>query len=100
MSGFDITRPESIAPPPAATEVSQAVPAPDTVASDRPHAADGVPLNWQPGDVILDLYEVRPLNETHAYLEGGMGRVNRVWHRGWQQDLAVKSVNPLYLQRS
>jgi WD40 repeat protein/serine/threonine protein kinase len=28
-----------------------------------------------------------------------MGRVNRVWHRGWQLDLAVKSVSPSYLQR-
>ncbi len=55
---------------------------------------DGIPLVWEPGDVILDLYEVRPLSENQPFAEGGMGRVNRVWHRGWQTDLAVKSVHP------
>jgi WD40 repeat protein len=57
-----------------------------------------VPLSWEPGDIILDLYEVRPLTDETPYAEGGMGRVNRAWHRGWQIDLAVKSVSPQYLQ--
>src|SRR5437588_136423 len=25
---------------------------------ERPRGADGIPLTWEPGDVILDLYEV------------------------------------------
>lgn len=44
---------------------------------------------WQPGDVIADLYEVRrPLGA------GGMGVVDLVRHLGWRQDLAVKSPRP------
>ena len=41
---------------------------------------------WEPGDVVLDLYEVRDVVRT-----GGMGLVYRVWHRGWGMDLAVKT---------
>ena len=41
---------------------------------------------WQVGDVILDLYEVKQFYEG-----GGMGLVYRVHHRGWNMDLAVKS---------
>jgi WD40 repeat protein/serine/threonine protein kinase len=63
--------------------------------TDRPRGSDGIPLDWQVGDVILDLYEVVPLPGTrHGYAEGGMGRVNRVRHRGWNADLAVKSILP------
>src|SRR4029450_12108758 len=47
------------------------------------------PAEWQPGDVILDLYEV-----TALLGEGGMGKVHRVRHRGWNTDLAVKSPRP------
>src|SRR5207249_1589965 len=50
---------------------------------------DGVPVVWQPGDVILDLYEV-----TGVLGEGGMGKVYKVRHRGWNLDLAVKSPKP------
>jgi len=60
---------------------------------DRPRGEDGIPLNWEPGDVILDLYEVIKLPGTKdGYAEGGMGRVNLVRHREWRKDLAVKSV--------
>ncbi|MHC4401783.1 MAG: protein kinase domain-containing protein [Planctomycetota bacterium] len=50
---------------------------------------------WNVGDAILDVYEVKPLGteserEKH-YAEGGMGVVYRVYHRGWDLDLAVKS---------
>jgi WD40 repeat protein len=62
---------------------------------ERPCGEDGIPLDWEPGDVILDLYEVIKLPGTkNGYAEGGMGRVNLVRHRGWQRDLAVKSVLP------
>lgn len=48
-------------------------------------APDGVPLEWEVGDVILDRYEVV------RTFDGGMGRVCRVRHRDWGVDLAVKS---------
>lgn len=41
---------------------------------------------WQSGDVILDLYRVKGVLG-----EGGMGRVYRVHHTGWNLDLAVKT---------
>lgn len=44
-----------------------------------------VVLEWQLGDVILDLYEVREVVRS-----GGMGLVYRVLHRGWNVELAVK----------
>jgi len=43
------------------------------------------PAEWQIGDVILDLYEI-----TALLGEGGMGKVFRAHHRGWNLDLAVK----------
>lgn len=48
-----------------------------------------VALKWNVGDVILDLYEV-----TGILGEGGMGKVYKVHHRGWNVDLAVKSPKP------
>jgi WD40 repeat protein/serine/threonine protein kinase len=66
------------------------------VSKERPRGEDGIPLDWEPGDVILDLYEVGRLPGTkHGYAEGGMGRVNLVRHREWGRDLAVKSVLPV-----
>src|SRR5438552_15398446 len=47
---------------------------------------------WQPGDVIEDLYEIRQVHE------GGMGRVYRAWHRGWNVDLALKCPRPEYFR--
>ncbi|AVT33666.1 hypothetical protein C6361_34220 [Plantactinospora sp. BC1] len=44
---------------------------------------------WRPGDVVLDLYEVRGV--IHS---GGMGLVYRVYHRGWNVELAVKVPRP------
>ena len=44
---------------------------------------------WNVGDVVLGVYEVKALLG-----EGGMGRVYRVRHRGWGVDLAVKSPRP------
>ncbi len=45
-----------------------------------------VPVDWNVGDKILDLYEV-----TGILGEGGMGKVYKVRHNGWNVDLAVKS---------
>jgi len=47
---------------------------------------DGVPAEWNVRDVILDLYEV-----IGILGQGGMGKVYKVHHRGWDMDLAVKS---------
>ena len=79
--------------------VSLASAAPETEnpsSIDTPRAApsgaageDAVPEVWKPGDVILDLYEVKEIVG-----EGGFGRVYRVHHRGWNIDLAIKSPLP------
>ena len=55
-------------------------------APEREWGEDGVPKVWQPGDVILDLYEI-----TSVLGEGGMGTVFKARHTGWNIDLAVKS---------
>ena len=47
---------------------------------------DGAAADWNVGDKILDLYEV-----TGILGEGGMGKVYKVRHNGWNVDLAVKS---------
>ncbi|MGW5642836.1 hypothetical protein ACWEV3_18085 [Saccharopolyspora sp. NPDC003752] len=44
---------------------------------------------WEPGEVVLGLYEVRGVVNS-----GGMGLVHRVRHLGWQTDLAVKTPRP------
>ena len=49
-----------------------------------PATASGIA--WEPGDVVLGLYEVEGVLG-----QGGMGRVYRVRHRGWDLDLAVKA---------
>ena len=55
--------------------------------------ASTVPSDWAVGDVILDTYEVKRIHEG-----GGMGLVYRVYHRGWNMDLAVKSPRPDYFR--
>jgi WD40 repeat protein/serine/threonine protein kinase len=63
--------------------------------TDVSQAADDVPADWSPGQVILDLYEV-----TRLLGEGGMGKVYQVHHRGWNIDLAVKSPKPSELAKA
>jgi WD40 repeat protein/serine/threonine protein kinase len=76
-------------------EVGVAAPAPTREEGEGPASAptlgrDVRPATsvreWQVGDVVLDLYEV-----TGVLGQGGMGRVYRVRHRGWDVDLAVKT---------
>ncbi|MBW2621798.1 MAG: protein kinase, partial [Deltaproteobacteria bacterium] len=43
------------------------------------------PIEWAVGETVLGTYEV-----TALLGEGGMGRVYKVHHRGWDVDLAVK----------
>ena len=52
-----------------------------------------VPVEWNVGDKILDLYEVKDVHTG-----GGMGLVYRVRHTGWNLDLAVKSPRQDYFQ--
>jgi len=88
---------------PGATQPAKAKAAPDpelTIASPLPRKAEEiraseaeVPLEWNVGDVILDLFEVKDIHTG-----GGMGLVYRVCHRGWNIDLAVKSPRADYFQ--
>ncbi len=48
--------------------------------------AKGPTREWQPGDLLEELYEVKSILG-----EGGFGKVFLVHHRNWQIDLAVKS---------
>jgi len=59
------------------------------------HAAaeSAVPLEWHPGDTILDLYEVK-----QVFTSGGMGLVYHVHHCAWDLDLAVKCPRPEYFR--
>jgi len=52
-----------------------------------------VAVEWNIGDVILDLYEVK---EVHT--GGGMGLVYKVLHKGWNTELAVKSPREDYFK--
>ncbi len=52
-----------------------------------------VPEEWKKGDVILGLYEV-----TDILGAGGFGVVHKVHHRGWNMELAVKSLLKEYLK--
>ncbi|HTU90191.1 MAG TPA: protein kinase [Gemmataceae bacterium] len=61
---------------------------------ERPQPdAETVAHLWKPGDVILDLYEVR-----EVFTSGGRGLVYRVHHRGWHMDLAVKCPRTEFFQ--
>ncbi len=59
----------------------------------RSGGADEVPVDWNEGDVIMGMYRV-----TGVLGIGGMGKVYRVRHLGWNMDLAVKSPKPEILK--
>jgi WD40 repeat protein/serine/threonine protein kinase len=52
-------------------------------------AAGNAPAEWAEGDMILGLYKVLEVLGTGAF-----GTVHRVYHKGWNQDMAVKSLHP------
>jgi WD40 repeat protein len=89
------SRPESRQRTPAMPAPAQGTVAmPESGMSPAPSSAD-VPLEWNAGDVILDLYEVKG-----ELGKGGMGVVYRVHHRQWNIDLAVKTPLPEALQKA
>ncbi|MGL6225820.1 MAG: protein kinase domain-containing protein [Thermoguttaceae bacterium] len=53
---------------------------------------------WVPGDLVLGMYEVRELAPGVLSAQGGAGIVQRVYHREWDMDLAVKSPKQGVLQ--
>src|SRR5262249_43990821 len=88
---FRVEAPAPLAPPPPAraapepqsrlpTEVAASLPASEEEAT-RPE--------WRIGDVVMGLYQV-----TALLGQGGMGRVYKVRHQGWNVDLAVKTPLP------
>ena len=64
-----------------------------TTASERQDSEASA--EWEVGDVIMNLYEV-----TGILGIGGMGKVYRMRHRGWNMDLAVKSPKASILARA
>ncbi len=50
-------------------------------------AEAGVKEDWELGDLILNFYEV-----TDVLGEGAFGKVYKVYHKGWNEYLAVKSL--------
>jgi WD40 repeat protein/serine/threonine protein kinase len=74
--------------PTAREGVAHGAAAPPGEALSRPAGVD-----WQPGEIVLGLYEV-----LGVLGQGAMGRVYRVRHRGWGLDLAVKAPLPAILE--
>ena len=81
-------------PAQAAPELLQAVASSPPRDPGAAAAAEAnVAAEWKVDDIILGLYEVKQIHEG-----GGMGLVYRVYHRGWNTDLAVKSPRVAYFQ--
>ncbi len=89
-SGFDLKLPSKKAEvEPARQQI------PDPKFQKRFSPQSGI---WNVGDVVLGVYEVKPISEGIPYAEGGVGVVHRVYHRDWDMDLAVKSPKPHVFQ--
>ena len=46
---------------------------------------------WNVGEVVLGIYEVMPIAPNLPYAQGGVGIVQKIYHREWDIELAVKS---------
>ena len=96
-------RVEAAAPEPTVYEAAEPLPTSLDVGGAAPLVPSGPSASgrfttqrlteWQVGEVLLDLYEVLGLLG-----EGGMGRVYKVRHRGWNLDLAAKVPRPVLLE--
>jgi len=87
-------KPETVAAKPQVSKSISADPVPVNSIHQQSMAQSEsqVALEWKVGDVILDLYRVLPVNEDgEAFHQGGMGKVYKVHHTGWNMDLAVKA---------
>jgi predicted Zn finger-like uncharacterized protein len=76
------------------TDIAKAIAAPaqkDTAEIQREEQE--VPIEWEEGQTILDLYEVKKVHTG-----GGMGLVYKVHHKNWNMDLAVKSPRADYFK--
>ena len=89
------TVPDADAPQPTVAEDGALAPTVAEAGALAPTQAEAAPaeapatasgIAWEPGEVVLGLYEVQGVLG-----QGGMGRVYRVRHRGWDLDLAVKA---------
>ncbi len=49
---------------------------------------------WNVGEVVLGIYEVKQLAPNVPYAQGGVGIVQKIYHREWDMELAVKSPKP------
>ncbi len=85
-SGFDLKpRSSQFRQPPEKQRI------PDPVFEKRFSKESGI---WNIGDVVLGIYEVKPMGPGVPFAEGGVGVVHRIYHREWNIDLAVKSPKP------
>ncbi len=74
-------------PPPPAAPGSSGLPTAAAASSvSAATCPDAAGAEWQIGDVVMGLYQV-----TALLGQGGMGRVYKVRHQGWNVDLAVKT---------
>ncbi len=109
QTSFRVAPPAGVRPAPAPTRFEEA-PAttpepgpleplpttPEGAAVAAPVAAPSlraVAAEWRVGEIVSGLYEV-----TAVLGQGGMGRVYKVRHRGWDMDLAVKTPLPQILE--
>jgi serine/threonine protein kinase len=94
------TRPDTDEAAPTVAEAGAVAPTVAEAGALAPTRAEGAAAptgapaaGWQPGELVLGLYEVKG-----TLGQGGMGRVYRVRHRGWGLDLAVKAPLPSVLE--
>jgi len=75
-------------------DIAQTIAAPRKKEPEEIHKAEqDVPVEWEEGQTILDIYEVKQVHRT-----GGMGLIYRVHHKNWNMDLAVKSPRADYFK--
>lgn len=83
-----LTVPNSGETAPDTSGVSAAAVSYDATTSENGIATS---LDWDAGDVVLDLYEVLPVNKDgKTFHAGGFGKVYKAHHKTWATELSVK----------